>query len=568
MKKRLFTAMALVLLAIVLPLTVAHAFESFLGETETRLYKPAKSYNGYFMPVTHIGSTVYLMDMLGNVVHTWNAKGGVSQISPDGTLWSLGNIQDWDSNVLWDFDPTRDAPTQPAFTLHHDARRIWNKKLNQWTMLIDCNRPMTQAEAVAYGLDPGVTYGSRLNAIDFVIEVNMAKQIVWAWYPWNHGCQSKNPAWPNYVSDVKLAPGRTDVNWFTDDQRPAGQTGIANNWFVTNAIDYNEDLDQVVINQKTWSQFVVVDHGKTFVSTTDFAKNIAAAAGPDGDFIYRWGCPASYNAGKSPGFRTEGDNQMYGPHNIQWIRPYHWERPHLSTDKWPDPAMLYGTKSVALPGAGHFMIFDNGCYNPTGYRSRVIEINGFINAAGTDPGTSVYVDPVVAGYKTTNVAYHQSRQVVSLYSSTGLNSFYSPAQSGCQRLPNGNTSINAAGHGHMFEVTASGEVVWEYLYPVPSGLTIYRTVASDGPLAWQVDTDQTKGSLYAYRHYRYGADYPGLAGKDLTPKGTLTGRLPRLVGSTDSYPPTVLYTGFGYAPGGSSSGGGGAAAAGGGGSGY
>ena len=574
MKKTLFTALAWVLLAgaaVILPLSSAHAVESFAMETETRIYKPDKSYNGYFMPVPYQTGTHYLMDLWGNVVHQFDSTGLMVTLEPDGTFWGLGTIQDWDGNYLWQFVPTTDEPTHPAFTMHHDGKRIWNKKLNQWTMLVNCNRAMTQAEAVASGMDPGVTYGTRLTAIDFVVEINMAKKIVWEWRPWDHFCQSKNPAWPNYVSDTKLAPGRDDANWFTDDQNPAGTVGIVSDWFHVNSIDYNEDLDQVVINQKNWDQFVVVDHGKTFVSTTDFAANAAAAAGPNGDFIYRWGCPATYNSGKRPGFRTEGDNQTYGTHNIQWIRPYHWERPHLSTDKWPDPAALYGTKSVALPGAGHFLLFDNGCYNPTGYRSRVHEVNGFINAAGTDPGASVYVDPAVAGYKTTAAAYHASRQLVWSYASTGLNSFYSPAQSGCQRLPNGNTSINAAGHGHMFEVTASGEVVWEYLYPrAVAGTTVNMlTVASDSANAWQVNTATTKGSLYSYRHYRYGADHPGLAGKDLTPKGTLTGRLPRLVGSTDSYPPTVLYTGFGFAPGGSTIGGGGGATGGsGGGGGY
>ena len=54
MKKTLFAALAFVMIvgvAIVLPLSSAHAFETFLAETETRLYKPDKSYGGYFMPV-------------------------------------------------------------------------------------------------------------------------------------------------------------------------------------------------------------------------------------------------------------------------------------------------------------------------------------------------------------------------------------------------------------------------------------------------------------------------------------------------------------------------------------
>jgi hypothetical protein len=34
-----------------------------------------------------------------------------------------------------------------------------------------------------------------------------------------------------------------------------------------------------------------------------------------------------------------------------------------------------------------------------------------------------------------------------------------------QRLPNGNTLITEGMHGRIFQVTPSGEVVWEYLTP-------------------------------------------------------------------------------------------------------
>jgi hypothetical protein len=495
------------------------------------------------------GPTTYLLDMQGNIVHQWAlVNGWAPQLQEDGTLWSGGYIQDWDGNVIWSY-------TTAPYMAHHDFRKMWNKKLNQWTMLVNCNRTMTQAEAAAMGMDPSVQYGARLGGEDFVAEINMAKQIVWEWYPWHHGCQSKNPAWPNYVSDVKNAPGRLDVNWLTDNSQPAasGTAGVVNDWWHVNSIDYNEDLGYVVINQKHWSQFIVIDHDKTFVSTTDFTKNAAAAAGPDGDIIYRWGAPASYNAGKSPGFMTEGDNQMYGSHNIQWILPYHWKKPHLSTDTWPDPS-TYTKSGIALPGAGNFLIFDNGCYNPTGMRSRILEINGRIGASGAvEVPAGKYIDPVVAGYQSAaNAVYHKSKQLVYSYSSNLLNSFYSSFISGMQRLPNGNTSINSGAQSHMFEVTPSGEVVWEYIFPgvVGSASTI------------QVDAGMAISGVM-YRHYRYGKDHPGLAGKDLTPKGTITGKIPALVGSGITYPTPVTYFGFGFGPSGSTSGGGGGVGAGG-----
>ena len=42
--------------------------------------------------------------------------------------------------------------------------------------------------------------------------------------------------------------------------------------------------------------------------------------------------------------------------------------------------------------------------------------------------------------------------------------FFSSFVSNAQRLPNGNTLITGM-HGRIFQVTPSGQVVWEYLTP-------------------------------------------------------------------------------------------------------
>jgi len=41
----------------------------------------------------------------------------------------------------------------------------------------------------------------------------------------------------------------------------------------------------------------------------------------------------------------------------------------------------------------------------------------------------------------------------------------SPRVSNAQRLPNGNTLTNEGSSGRFFEVTAEGDVVWEYVNP-------------------------------------------------------------------------------------------------------
>ena len=67
-------------------------------------------------------------------------------------------------------------------------------------------------------------------------------------------------------------------------------------------------------------------------------------------------------------------------------------------------------------------------------------------------------------------------------------------------------------HGTFIEVTPGGETVWRYVNPV----------VRDGPLtqgdAIPLDPSRAGELMNAvFRVYRYGPDYPGLAGRDLTP---------------------------------------------------
>ena len=86
---------------------------------------------------------------------------------------------------------------------------------------------------------------------------------------------------------------------------------------------------------------------------------------------------------------------------------------------------------------GNLLVFDNGPHrqdHPWPY-SRVIEV---------DPRTSGIV-----------WEYHDAPPF----------NFFSPYISGAQRLANGNTLICEGCFGRIFEVTAGGEVVWEYVSP-------------------------------------------------------------------------------------------------------
>lgn len=99
-----------------------------------------------------------------------------------------------------------------------------------------------------------------------------------------------------------------------------------------------------------------------------------------------------------------------------------------------------------LPGAGNLLVFDN--QGEAGYPAARLQ---------TQPGSRVLeIDPV-------------KKEIVWQY--TGVNSgratysFHSSYISSARRLPNGNTLVDEGMNGRFFQITAKGEIVWEYISP-------------------------------------------------------------------------------------------------------
>lgn len=58
-----------------------------------------------------------------------------------------------------------------------------------------------------------------------------------------------------------------------------------------------------------------------------------------------------------------------------------------------------------------------------------------------------------------------SKRIVWEYRDPHPMTFFTPFMGSAQRLENGNTLITEAAFGRIFEVTAEGEMVWEYVNP-------------------------------------------------------------------------------------------------------
>ena len=474
-------------------LTNSYAYESLQGPTELLHWDKQKAYDGYTLFATRGAS--YLIDMEGQVVHTWKI-GTTPQFLDSGNLLDaskddpsgFGGFRelDWDGNAVWEYSESREG-----YAPHHDWVRIFNKKLNAYTTLYIANKSIPHTQAIAAGADPnrGSYDGAQMDAI---VEIDMEGNVVWEWWFLDHVIQDDDPNWPNYAGEGKTVvdyPGRIDINM-------PGHP-LKRDWLHCNSLDYNAELGHIVTNS-VQGEFYVIDHDGTFVAG-DPERSIELAAGPAGDFLYRFGDPARYGQGDPPRIlenwnsATSGHKQIGGAHDVHWIR-------------------------LGLPGTGHFLIFNNGQYlfDRTS-QSSILEINGFLDSQGRDAGR--YVNPPDAGYN--QVEYHHdthkprreiSKQVVWSYQSKSPQGFFSHIGSGAQRQPNGNTLICAMTEGHLFEVTPEGECVWEYINPV----------TPDGPVKVLIDSlPMTNG---VFRAYRYSADHPALKGRDLTPRGTITDR--------------------------------------------
>lgn len=472
----------------------ATAYERLQGPTELLYWNKEKAFNGYTL--FGVGGRSYLIDMEGRVVHTWPLgtnphlldSGNLLDATRDDPSGFQGFQEvDWDGKKVWEYTEKR-----PNYAPHHDWVRIFNKNLGAPTTLYIANKTVTSEQALAAGADPQKG-PYREGQMDAVVEVDMQGNVVWEWWFFDHVVQDLDPTKANYVGQGKSVadyPGRININM---PGRP-----LKRDWLHCNSLDYSAESGQIVINS-VQGELYVIDHDGTFVAG-DPQASIQAAAGPVGDFLYRFGDPARYGQGEPPRVlenwdsATSGHKQMGGAHDAHWIRP-------------------------GLAGAGHLMVFNNGQYlyqrTP---QSSILEINPFLDADEREAGE--YVNPPAAGYRretydhdTHNEPRQISKQIVWCYRSANSHNFFSHIGSSAQRLPNGNTLICSDTEGHFFEVTAAGELVWEYINPV----------TRDGAVKVLGDVLPMTNSVF--RAYRYAADHPALKGRDLTPGGTITDRV-------------------------------------------
>ena len=410
---------------------------------------------GYVLFAPNSSTTTYLIDKCGYKVHSWpgTRQPGMSvYLLEDGHLLRSGKLNnstfavggvggiiekiDWEGNVVWSYSISSNLECQ-----HHDIHPMPNG--NVLAIVFELK---TVAQATDAGRDPALLGNSFWS--EKIVEIQPSGTnggtIVWEWHVWDHLVQSFDASKANYAP-VAEHPELLDINF---------GGGTASDWLHLNGLDYNEELDQIVMSSRNRDEIWIIDHSTT---TAEAATHAGGNSGRGGDFLFRWGNPQVYGQG------TAADQTLFAQHNPTWIKQ-------------------------GFPDEGKLMVFNNGIQRPGGNYSTVDVIEPATDASG-----AYLMD-------TSGIFLPQATSWI--YSPTPT--FYAMNISGAQRLANGNTLICSGPQGTFIEVDYEGNTVWRY--KSPSGQL--------GAIATQGGT-VAQNSVFRCTHYP--VDYPAFNGHDLTP---------------------------------------------------
>jgi hypothetical protein len=360
-------------------------------------------------------NTSYLIDKNGDIAHTWNnARPGnyAMAMKPNGNIvrgavYSNNQINgaavggllqeiDPSGNVVWEFvHSTADR------VAHHDICLMPNGHV----LMIAWNRRQN-AELQALGYT-GSGQKYETNIIEVSPDGAGGAGIVWEWYITDHMVQDVDPAKPNF-GVVADHPELLDINVQTSGGM--GGPGGGLDWFHFNGIDYNADLDQIVLSSRFLSEIFIIDHSTT---TIEAAGHSGGNAGKGGDFLYRWGNPSNYD--------HPGTQHIPGAcHDSRWIT------------------------NDGRPNAGFIQFFNNAASGTSGNVSAVDAINPPMAADGYNyekvPG--VAYAPTIYNWR------HETEE-------------YAWGQSAADIMKNGNIFVAMSGE-YMYEANQNGNIVWQY----------------------------------------------------------------------------------------------------------
>jgi hypothetical protein len=395
----------------------------------------AQQWGLYTLYATKNGTMAYLIDTATTpaTYHTWTFSSSKKTVystylgvgdtlyrnykPSTNTSWNTGpchgGIQKvaWNGTVVWDWQYFLAGSYCP----HHDICPMPNGNV-----LLICYEVKNSTQATQAGSSSAATFYS-----EKIIEVKptgaTTGTIVWEWHLWDHLCQNYNAAKDNYVTSIVNNPQLMNINY-------AGSGSLPDRYHM-NGIDYNPDLDQIVFSMHFMNSVFVIDHSTT---TAEAAGHTGGNSGKGGDFLYRWGNPASYGATGTTIFNVV--------HDAHWVPSDHPSYPNY----------LCGFNN-------------NNSSNPPSNMSKVEIWN-----------------PPYNGYNY-NLTLGQAYAPAS-YAYEYTAAFASSNEGQSQQLPNGNMIVTNS-FGSIYEVNSAGSTLWTKTNANSSHAYRYTKCYVRGPVA-------------------------------------------------------------------------------------
>ncbi|MCK5440983.1 MAG: aryl-sulfate sulfotransferase [Maribacter sp.] len=445
---------------------------------------------GYIMfPVPNSAST-YLVNRKGEVVHEWKGNYAVfnQYLMDDGSLYQSamdpdyptfgfggpnGRIQKvtWNSKMLWDFEyAAKDE------MVHHDFSILPNGNI-----LALAYEVQPYEDAIANGRKPELIPepGPWLEKIIEIEPQGTSEgKIQWEWHIADHLIQDFDESKMNFGNPGEH-PELLDFNLGDSIPPPITQDSLEtliatgkedrnltiNNYgsdiYHFNAIVYNGELGQIAVSSPHLNEVLIIDHS---TSIEEAAGHSGGKMGQGGDFIYRWGNPENYRKGDST------NQKLFYQHDVRWIEKGKQGAGNITIHNneipmGPDSLEYSAIYEIKLPikEDGSYELLPNGQFGP-----QKLEWN---------------------------------------YVAKDTVSYYAPFVSGGHRMKNGNTFITEGPKGRLFEVSPSGDILWEYYIPFRGEI---RKPNGD-------PTELLPIPFWVFRATFIPADHPALVGRVLKP---------------------------------------------------
>ncbi len=425
--------------------------------------------NGYtlFSPVTD--EKTYLINNCGELINDWNfdnVPGMMAYLLEDGSIMRAGRLfsgfgaggsggrierRSWDDELMWRFDYSDEQVKQ-----HHDFEYLDNGNI----LLIAWERKSV-LESVQAGRIPASVHSDGV-WFEHIIEVKPidvdSGEIVWEWHMFDHLIQDKNMLVDNF-GVVSANPQKMDINYqafsIFDPNGPGSP-----DWVHLNAIDYNPELDLIVISSRNTSEVYLIDHS---TSTEEARSGSGGRYGMGGDFLFRWGNGSAY------GNENIEAKNLFSQHDASWIQ-------------------------INGEYTGEISIFNNG-----------------IGREGDDLSSIEIIKPIVENgrfvFDTINAQF-KLEEKQTIFPKANYN-FTSPRISGVQVMENGHYFIASGNNGTIYEINKNGDLLWEYIVPISQG--------SITPQGIEPNLNDI------FRALKYKTDYPAFTNRIIVPGDKIEG---------------------------------------------